>query len=130
MVQRGTFGWRRGMPMNDFFDNWTVQVRKGVLELCILNALAERERYGYDLVKTLVAVPGLGVTEGTLYPLLSRLRVAGLVTTRLEESTEGPARKYYSLTKNGRKIMAVMNDYLETLNRGTRQLRSKGGSNA
>ena len=113
--------------MNDFFDNWTVQVRKGVLELCILNALAEQERYGYDLVKTLVAVPGLGVTEGTLYPLLSRLRVAGLLSTRLEESTQGPARKYYSLTKDGRKIMAVMNDYLETLNRGTRLLLSKGG---
>jgi len=112
--------------MNDFFDNWTVQVRKGVLELCILNALAEQERYGYDLVKTLVTVPGLGVTEGTLYPLLSRLRVAGLLSTRLEESTQGPARKYYSLTKDGRKIMAVMNDYLETLNRGTRQLLSKG----
>jgi len=116
--------------MNDFFDNWTVQVRKGVLELCILNALAEQERYGYDLVKTLVTVPGLGVTEGTLYPLLSRLRVAGLVSTRLEESTQGPARKYYSLTKDGRKIMAVMNDYLETLNRGTRQLLSKGGKYA
>ena len=116
--------------MNDFFDNWTVQVRKGVLELCILNALAEQERYGYDLVKTLVTVPGLGVTEGTLYPLLSRLRVAGLLSTRLEESTQGPARKYYSLTKDGRKIMAVMNDYLETLNRGTRQLLSKGGKYA
>ncbi len=112
--------------MDDFFDNWTVQVRKGVLELCILNALAEQERYGYDLVKTLVTVPGLGVTEGTLYPLLSRLRVAGLLSTRLEESTQGPARKYYSLTKEGRKIMAVMNEYLETLNRGTRQLLSKG----
>jgi len=116
--------------MDDFFDNWTVQVRKGVLELCILNALAEQERYGYDLVKTLVTVPGLGVTEGTLYPLLSRLRVAGLVRARLEESTQGPARKYYSLTKDGRKIMAVMNDYLETLNRGTRQLLSKGGKYA
>ena len=116
--------------MNDFFDNWTVQVRKGVLELCILNALAEQERYGYDLVKTLVTVPGLGVTEGTLYPLLSRLRVAGLLSTRLEESTQGPARKYYSLTKDGRKIMAVMNDYLETLNRGTRQLLSRGGKYA
>ena len=116
--------------MDDFFDHWTVQVRKGVLELCILNALAEQERYGYDLVKTLVTVPGLGVTEGTLYPLLSRLRVAGLVSTRLEESTQGPARKYYSLTKDGRKIMAVMNDYLETLNRGTRQLLSKGGKYA
>ena len=88
--------------MNDFFDNWTVQVRKGVLELCVLNALAEQERYGYDLVKTLVTVPGLGVTEGTLYPLLSRLRVAGLVSARLKESTQGPARKYYSLTKDGR----------------------------
>ena len=116
--------------MNDFFDNWTVQVRKGVLELCILNALAEEERYGYDLVKTLVTVPGLGVTEGTLYPLLSRLRVAGLVSTRVEESTQGPARKYYSLTKDGRKIMAVMNEYLETLNRGTRQLLSRGGKYA
>ena len=109
--------------MTDFFDNWTVQVRKGLLELCILNALAEQERYGYDLVKTLVQIPGLGVTEGTLYPLLSRLRMQGLVSARLEESSEGPARKYYSLTRDGRKIMAAMNDYLETLNKGARTLR-------
>src|SRR5438093_287179 len=69
--------------MNDFFDNWTVQVRKGLLELCILNSLGGQERYGYELVKTLVAIPGLGVTEGTLYPLLSRLRVQGLVSARI-----------------------------------------------
>ena len=108
--------------MIDFFDNWTVQVRKGLLELCALNALAEKERYGYDLVKTLVAIPGLGVTEGTLYPLLSRLRVQGLVEARLEESPEGPARKYYSLTKDGRKIMSAMNRYLDTLQQATRTL--------
>ena len=108
--------------MNDFFDNWTVQVRKGLLELCILNALSEKERYGYELVKTLVAIPGLGVTEGTLYPLLSRLRVQELLTARLEESSEGPARKYYALTREGRKIMATMNDYLETLQQGARKL--------
>lgn len=108
--------------MNDFFDNWTVQVRKGVLELCILNALADKERYGYDLVKTLTAIPGLGVTEGTLYPLLSRLRVQGLISARLEESSEGPARKYYALTKEGRKIRNVMNDYMEALNSGSRKL--------
>ena len=111
--------------MTDFFDNWTVQVRKGVLELCILNALAGKERYGYELVKTLVAIPGLGVTEGTLYPLLSRLRVQGYVVTRLEESSEGPARKYYALTKEGRKVMKAMNDYLEELNRGTRTLQER-----
>ena len=108
--------------MNDFFDNWTVQVRKGILEVCILNALAEKERYGYELVKALVAIPGLGVTEGTLYPLLSRLRVQGLIAARLEESPEGPARKYYSLTPDGRKVMADMNAYLEDLQEGTRRL--------
>lgn len=112
--------------MTDFFDNWTVQVRKGLLEVCILNALVAEERYGYDLVKTLVAIPGLGMTEGTLYPLLSRLRMQGLITARLEESSEGPARKYYSLTKEGRKLVTTMNSYLETLNEGARQLREGG----
>jgi PadR family transcriptional regulator, regulatory protein PadR len=112
--------------MDDFFDNWTVQVRKGLLELCILNALADEERYGYDLVKTLVDVPGLGVTEGTIYPLLSRLRMAGMISSRLEESSSGPARKYYSLTKEGRKIMDTMNTYLAELNRGATRLRKKG----
>jgi PadR family transcriptional regulator, regulatory protein PadR len=111
--------------MNDFFDNWTVQVRKGLLELCILNALADEERYGYDLVKTLVEVHGLGVTEGTIYPLLSRLRVAGLISSRLEESTSGPARKYYSLTKDGRKTMEAMNEYMVELNRSATGLRKK-----
>jgi PadR family transcriptional regulator PadR len=112
--------------MNDFFDNWTVQVRKGVLELCILNALAERERYGYELVKSLVDIPGLGMTEGTLYPLLSRLRAQGLVSARLEESSEGPARKYYSLTREGKKVAAMMNEYLDALNDSVAALRKKG----
>jgi PadR family transcriptional regulator PadR len=108
--------------MSDFFDNWIVQVRKGVLELCILRALDDQERYGYELVKSLAAVPGLSLTEGTLYPLLSRLRVAGLITARLEESTEGPARKYYSLTREGRRTLATMNEFLDKLNEGTRSL--------
>jgi PadR family transcriptional regulator PadR len=112
--------------MADFFDNWTVQVKKGVLELCILNALAAEDRYGYDLVKTLVEIHGLGVTEGTIYPLLSRLRVAGLITSRLEESSAGPARKYYSLTREGRKSMETMNEYLGELNRSAERLRRKG----
>ena len=112
--------------MNDFFDNWTVQMRKGLLELCVLNALVAKERYGYELVKTLVGIPGLGITEGTLYPLLSRLRVQGLVAARLEESSEGPARKYYSLTREGRRIMALMHEYLDVLNEGAGMLREKG----
>ena len=112
--------------MNDFFDNWTVQVRKGLLELCILNALADQERYGYDLVKTLVEMHGLGMTEGTVYPLLSRLRVAGLISSRLEESASGPARKYYSLTKDGKKIAQTMNQYMAELFRSVNRLGMKG----
>ena len=108
--------------MSDFFDNWTVQVRKGLLEIHILRALENQERYGYDLVKTLAAIPGLALTEGTLYPLLSRLRVAGMITARLEESAEGPARKYYSLTREGRKTLAAMNQFLNDLNKDTRNL--------
>jgi PadR family transcriptional regulator PadR len=114
--------------MSDFFDNWTVQVRKGLLELCVLNALKGQERYGYELVKTLVAIPGLGVTEGTLYPLLSRLRVQGLITSRLEESSEGPARKYYSLTREGQETAVAMNTYLDLLTNGTDLIR-KGVTN-
>ena len=112
--------------MSDFFDNWIVQVRKGVLELCILRALEKDERYGYELVNALASVPGLALSEGTLYPLLSRLRVAGLISSRLEESAEGPARKYYVLTRDGRKTLSDMNDFLEELNKGTRSLHNGG----
>lgn len=113
--------------VSDYFDNWTVQVRKGLLELCVLNALSSmKDCYGYDLVKTLVDIPGMSVTEGTLYPLLSRLRVQGLVTTRLEESPSGPARKYYSLTPNGRKVVDMMNEHLEALVKEGRKFRNRG----
>ena len=108
--------------MSDFFDNWVVQMRKGVLELCILRTLSIRERYGYELVKELSQVPGMGLTEGTLYPLMSRLRLAGLVSTRLEESSSGPARKYYSLTPEGLRTRETMNVFLETLQHSTQQV--------
>jgi PadR family transcriptional regulator PadR len=116
------------MKKSDHFDNWTVQVRKGVLELCVLNALeGDGERYGYELVKSLVAMPGLGVTEGTIYPLLSRLRVQGFVTTRLEESSEGPARKYYALTPAGKQAAKLMNEHIDLLVEGSKMLRGQGG---
>lgn len=99
-------------------------MRKGLLDLAVLNALMESERYGYELVKNLVHVPGLTVTEGTLYPLLSRLRLQGLVKTRLEPSESGPARKYYSLTPEGLRAARLMNEHLEELVKGCRSLRN------
>lgn len=102
----------------ELFENWTVQMRKGVLDLCILQALAASEWYGYALVKALVAVPGVGVAEGSIYPLLARLKRQGLVTTRLEESAEGPARKYYSATPEGRALAREMELYFADMLRG------------
>lgn len=100
------------------FENWTVQMRKGVLDLCILMALSASEWYGYALVKALVAVPGVGVAEGSIYPLLARLKRQGLVTTRLEESSEGPARKYYSATAEGKALALEMELHFSEMRRG------------
>lgn len=108
--------------MDDFFDNWTIQVRKGLLEFCILAALHKGEQYAYALVKRLCSVPGLFVAEGSIYPLLSRMRASGVVETRVEESTEGPARKYYRLTEAGRAQYNLMRDYLHGLQAAMRSL--------
>lgn len=98
--------------MNErFFDNWTTQLRKGVLELAVLNALAGEPLYGYDLVRALGGSETLGIAEGTIYPLLSRLKKEGLVESYLEDSPEGPARKYYRLTTAGRGMLESMNDH-------------------
>lgn len=112
--------------MPEFFDNWTVQMRKGLVEFCILRTLSHSERYGYDLVKSLVTLPGLNTTEGTVYPLLSRLRTAGLIEARLVESSEGPARKYYSLTDQGRRQIERMNKYFKTLSQTVSDIGAKG----
>lgn len=109
----------------DFFDNWTTQVRKGLLELFILNLLRDGELYGYDIIRRVLEIPGFGITEGTLYPLLSRLRMQGLVQTRLVESTSGPARKYYALTPEGKKTAAAMNMHLDQILAGLKTTQPK-----
>ena len=81
------------------------QLRRGVLEHCVLALLQPGERYGYDLV-TELSEAGLLASEGTLYPLLARLRKQGLVETTWAESTAGPPRRYYSLTAAGRIALA------------------------
>ncbi len=98
-----------------FFDNWTNQLRKGILELCILNDIRSRRMYGYDIVRRLRRVEGLIINEGVIYPILSRLRQQGLVKTTIGESPEGPPRKYYELTNKGREILAQMNAYWQPI---------------
>ena len=93
---------------SDFYANWVTQMRKGLLELSVLAALKGNRLYGYDIVKRLSGVGGLVMSEGTIYPILSRFKKEGLVETALVESTEGPARKYYLLTVKGRRMLADM----------------------
>ena len=102
----------------DVTDNWTTQLRKGVLELCVLNVVGQASVYGYDIVKRLRSIDALVIREGTVYPILSRLKRDGLVSTSLQESPEGPARKYYELTPRGDQVRGEMNAYWEVLKRG------------
>ncbi|MCD6639436.1 MAG: PadR family transcriptional regulator [Nocardioides sp.] len=81
------------------------QLRRGVLEHCVLALLESGERYGYDLVGELSAA-GLVASEGTIYPLLSRLRKGGLVATTWRDSPDGPQRRYYSATPEGSAALA------------------------
>ena len=82
-------------------ENAKAQMRKGVLELCILSVLSRGDAYANDLITKLKEARMI-VVEGTLYPLLTRQKNAGLLSYRWEESPQGPPRKYYSLTEQGR----------------------------
>lgn len=77
------------------------QLRRGVIQYCVLALLEQREHYGFELVQELSRPGGLLISEGTIYPLLSRLRREGMVDTEWRESTSGPPRKYYRLTSLG-----------------------------
>ena len=83
-----------------------IQFKKGVLELCVLSMLARKDCYGYELVNEISK--SIMISEGTIYPLLKRLKDEGYFTTYLEESQEGPPRKYYMLTDLGRKTKEVL----------------------
>ena len=80
--------------------NTSSQMRKGIIEFCVMQIIAKGEIYSSELIDTL-RNSNLIVAEGTLYPLLSRLRKADLVTYRWEESLQGPPRKYYLITSSG-----------------------------
>jgi PadR family transcriptional regulator, regulatory protein PadR len=103
-------------------ENAKAQMRKGVLEFCILSILRRGEAYPSDIMSELKKAR-LIVVEGTLYPLLTRLKNDGLLTYRWEESTQGPPRKYYSITENGsvflRELRKTWDDLAHAVNQTT-----------
>ncbi len=90
-------------------ENAKAQMRKGVLEYCILLVLNGEPLYASNIIQGLKEAKMI-VVEGTLYPLLTRLKNAGLLSYRWEESTQGPPRKYYELTVEGRKFLVDLED--------------------
>jgi PadR family transcriptional regulator, regulatory protein PadR len=92
----------RAMSGQETSDKWEVQLRKGCLELAILAALWDGKLYGLEILRRLESDSDLVVSEGTVYPLLSRLKVMGLVRSEWVESDAGHPRKYYALTPAGR----------------------------
>ncbi|NCT17290.1 MAG: PadR family transcriptional regulator [Flavobacteriaceae bacterium CG_4_8_14_3_um_filter_34_10] len=105
-------------------ENTKAQMRKGVLEYCILSILKDGEAYTSDLLETLKDAKML-VVEGTVYPLLTRLKNAGLLSYRWEESTSGPPRKYYELTDKGKtslkELDGTWDDLIAAVSKVTRQ---------
>lgn len=94
--------------MENYIANVEAQMRKGILELCILNIIAAEESYPSDIILKLKESKMI-VVEGTLYPLLTRLKNSGLLSYQWVESTGGPPRKYYKLTDKGEECLTELN---------------------
>jgi len=99
----------------EFFGNWTRQVRRGLLELAILNDIGYRRMYGYEIERKFARSQGLLLSDGSIYLILRRLRRQGLVKTTLTRSPDGPKRKYYQLTPHGEETLAQMNAYWQAV---------------
>lgn len=94
------------------------RLRRGGIEYCVLSLLRGGTAYSYDVVRALASVDGLVTSEGTLYPLLSRLRREGLVHTEWQESRSGPPRRYYQLTDQGQRAVEAFSQAWQTYRTG------------
>jgi len=105
-------------------ENTQVQMRKGILEFCILHIISRGEVYASDMLEELTSAK-IMVVEGTLYPLLTRLRKAGLVEYKWVESNSGPPRKYYTITSKGQEFVNNLDGTWQELVNSTSQIITK-----
>ena len=96
-------------------ENKITQLRKGILELAILASLSRGRHYGYSLVRTISGEKDIDLTEGTIYPILARLAKEGLVQSEWVESSQGPPRKYYTLTLKGEEAFRLLEEEFSKL---------------
>lgn len=103
-------------------ERWVSQLRKGMVEFCVLLVLSRGEDYGYGVLKELRRIEALAFSESTVYPVFGRLAEAGLVQSRKVASDRGPPRRYYRLTPLGRAELAAMRVYWGEVLSGLDQL--------
>ena len=104
-------------------ENWQTQLRKGLLDIVVLNLLNRGPAHGYEMVQTMKRIEGLQIREGNIYPVLARLETDGLVSSYSQPSTDGPPRKYFKLTEAGQKVLEDMNKHWEQIIESIRQIR-------
>src|ERR1700761_1477452 len=102
--------------------DWETQLRKGVVELAVLAWIARGETDGYRIVEGLQRLDGLALTESTVYPVLTRLARDGALAVRTEPSPSGPTRRYYRLTAEGQRRLAVMAEGWRTVSKSLTNL--------
>lgn len=103
--------------MSDGLERWSAQARKGYFELLLLTHLANERTYGYALVAKLRQAPGFAdLAEGTVYPVLARLKADGFITAEWVTEDTGPPRKYYAATAEGRAVLARMRTIWTSMN--------------
>jgi len=98
-----------------YVDNWQTQLRKGMLDIVILNLLQHGACHGYEMVQRMRKINGLKIREGNVYPILARLQQEKLVESYTEPSADGPPRKYFKLTAEGLDTLADMNTHWEQM---------------
>ena len=111
-------------------EGWITQLRKGLLEYCVLLVLRRGESYGYEIVQALKRVEDLTVSESTVYPILGRLREEGFLKSRDMPSATGPPRRYFALTPRGKVRLAEMNAYWPMLTQALDDLKSEKNKEA
>ena len=111
-------------------EGWITQLRKGLLEYCVLLVLRRGESYGYEIVQALKRVEDLTVSESTVYPILGRLREEGFLKSRDVPSAAGPPRRYFALTPRGKVGLAEMNAYWPMLTQALDDLKSEKNKEA
>ncbi len=107
----------------EFIHKWKSQVKKGILELVVLKILSKGDFYGYELIEEVMKYTSIDIAEGTLYPLLIRLKENNMVTSKWVEQESGIPRKYYTITPEGLEVLSEMKSYWDGLNSSIQKIK-------